>query len=70
MTKNTPVIDMTLDGRFVNRTGPTFGMIITRLLMFSLGLCVIAAMFWTMVMVLPAIILLATIGYLFSRIRA
>jgi hypothetical protein len=70
MTKSAPVIDMTPDGRFIDRSGPAIGVIGLRILMFGTGLCVIAAVFWTMVMVLPALLLLAAIGYIVGRIRA
>jgi hypothetical protein len=69
MTKSAPIIDMTPDGRFLDRPGPTLGVIALRILMFGTGLCVIAAVFWTMIMLLPALLLLAAIGYVFGRLR-
>jgi hypothetical protein len=69
MTNNAPVIDMTPDGRFVDRAGPKLGTIALRLLMFGIGLCVIAAVASTMLMLLPVILLLAVISYLVARLR-
>ncbi len=70
MTKNAPVIDMTTDGRFVDRQGPTLAVIGLRILMFATGLCVIAAVFWTMIMLLPAVLLIVALGYIVGRLRA
>ena len=62
-----PLIDMTPDGRFIEPPKPTLGMILLRLAAFGLFLCIGALVFWTMLFMLPVLILLGVIGYFAAR---
>jgi uncharacterized membrane protein len=65
--RNTPLIDMTPDGRFIEPPKPTLGTIMLRLAMFGLFLCIGALVFWTMLFMLPVLILLGVVGYFAAR---
>ena len=60
---NGPVIDMTPDGQFIEPPKPTILNYLLRLAMFGVALAIVAAIFWTMILVLPLLILAAVIGY-------
>lgn len=60
---------MTPDGRFVEPPKPTLGIILWRLVLFGIGLCLIGALFWTAMVVLPVLLLMALIGYVVVRLQ-
>ena len=65
-----PVIDMTPDGTFIDppKTRPTsFGTIVARLFAFGVALCVVAVLFWAALFIIPVLIVLGVVGYLFGR---
>jgi len=62
-----PVIDMTPDGQFVERPKPSIMTYLLRLVLFGVMLAVVAAVFWTMILVLPLLILAGIIAYFVLR---
>lgn len=65
--RDAKLIDMTPDGRFIEPPKPTLGMILLRLAAFGVFLAVGALVFWTMLFMLPVLILLGVIGYFVAR---
>jgi hypothetical protein len=66
---NGPVIDMTPDGQFIEPPKPSILTYLLRLALFGIALAAIAAFFWTLILVLPLLILAAIIGYFALRPR-
>ena len=66
---NGPVIDMTPDGQFIEPPKPTFLTYVLRLALFGVALAAIAAFFWTLILVLPLLLLAGVIGYFVLRQR-
>lgn len=66
---NGPVIDMTPDGRFITPPKPSLVVYLLRLALFGVALAAIVALFWTLVVVLPLIILAGVVGFLLLRPR-
>ena len=64
-----PVIDMTPDGQFVEPPKPSIFTWLLRLAMFGLTLGVIIALFWTILLVVPLLMLAGLVGYLLFRPR-
>jgi len=64
---NGPVIDMTPDGAFIEPPKPTLGLILLRLAAFGILLCLGALVFWTMLFVLPVLLILGVAGYFVAR---
>jgi uncharacterized membrane protein len=64
---NGPVIDMTPDGKFIEPPKPSILIYVLRLALFGVALAVVAALFWTLILVLPLILLAAVIGYFVLR---
>ena len=69
VNRNAPIIDMTPEGRFVERPGPNLGQIITRLAIFGVVLGVAGIMFWALLLALPVFIIAGVVGYLVLRHR-
>ncbi len=66
---NGPVIDMTPDGQFIEPPKPSILTYVLRLAMFGVALAAIAAFFWTLILVLPLLLLAGIIGYFALRPR-
>ncbi len=66
---NGPVIDMTPDGQFIEPPKPTFLTYVLRLALFGVALAAMAAFFWTLILVLPLLLLAGVIGYFVLRQR-
>ena len=66
---NGPVIDMTLDGNFVEPPKPTLGTILARIIAFGILLVVAAVAFWTALFIIPVLIILGVAGYAFARMQ-
>jgi uncharacterized membrane protein len=66
---NGPVIDMTPDGQFIEPPKPSILTYLLRLAMFGVALAAIVAFFWTLILVLPLLLLAAVIGYFALRSR-
>ena len=64
---NGPVIDMTPDGQFIEPPRPSILTYLLRLAVFGVALAIIATLFWTMLLVLPMLILAGVIGFLLLR---
>lgn len=65
---NGPVIDMTPDGQFIEPPKSSSVMAyFLRLALFGVALAAIFALFWTMLLVLPLLILAGLIGYFLFR---
>lgn len=62
-----PVIDMTPDGQFVTPPKPSFLTYLLRLALFGVALAIVAALFWTFLLVLPLLILAGLIGFFVFR---
>ncbi len=58
---------MTPDGRIIDPPKPTLGMILLRLAAFAVFLCIGALVFWTMIFMLPVLLVLGVIGYFVAR---
>jgi hypothetical protein len=58
-----PVIDMTPDGQFIEPPKPSIMTYLLRLALFGVGLAAIVALFWTLLLVLPLLIIAGIIGY-------
>lgn len=67
--ENGPVIDMTMDGRFVEPSKPSLVQIAIRLAAFAVALCVGAVLVWTAFIMIPILLALGLIGYMFVRGR-
>ncbi|MDE2239563.1 MAG: hypothetical protein KGJ73_06480 [Rhodospirillales bacterium] len=68
MAKQTgPVLDMTPDGRFIEPPKPSITQILLRLAFFGIALCVGAALVWTAFIMIPILLVLGFVGYLFAR---
>ncbi|MDE2318158.1 MAG: hypothetical protein KGK02_00495 [Rhodospirillales bacterium] len=65
--ENSPVLDMTPDGHFVERPKPSLTQILLRLAVFGMALCVGAALLWTAFIMIPVLLVLGFAGYLFAR---
>lgn len=66
---NGPVIDMTPDGQFIDPPKPSIFAYLLRLALFGVALAAIAALFWTVILVLPLFILAGVIGVFIFRPR-
>lgn len=66
---NGPVIDMTPDGQFIEPPKPSFLTYMLRLALFGVALAAIAAFFWTLLLVLPLLLLAGVIGYFVLKHR-
>jgi hypothetical protein len=66
---NGPVIDMTPDGQFIEPPKPSILTYLLRLAMFGVALAVVVALFWTMLLVLPLLILAGVIAFFVFRPR-
>jgi positive regulator of sigma E activity len=64
---NGPVIDMTPDGQFIEPPKPSILTYLLRLAMFGVALAVVAALFWTVLLVLPLLILVGIIAFFVFR---
>ena len=64
---NGPVIDMTPDGQFIEPPKPSILTYVLRLAMFGVALAAFAAFFWTLILVLPLLILAGVIGFFVFR---
>jgi hypothetical protein len=64
---NGPVIDMTPDGKFIDPPKPSILTYLLRLAMFGVALAMVAAIFWTMLLVLPLLILAGVVGFFLFR---
>jgi hypothetical protein len=64
-----PVIDMTPDGQFIEPPKPSILTYLLRLAMFGVALAVVVALFWTMLLVLPLLILAGVIAFFVFRPR-
>ena len=62
-----PVIDMTPQGEFIDPPKPGIGTFLLRLALFGVALAVVAALFWTMILVLPLLILAGVASYFVFR---
>jgi hypothetical protein len=62
-----PVIDMTPDGAFIEPPKPTLGTILLRLAAFGAFLCIAAVVFWTVLFMIPILLVLGVVGYFFAR---
>jgi len=58
-----PVIDMTPDGQFIEPPKPSILTYLLRLALFGVALAAVVALFWTIILVLPLLILAGVIGY-------
>ena len=67
INRNGPVIDMTPEGRFIERPRPTIGQIVTRLAIFGAVLGVAGVMFWALLLALPVMIVAGVIGFFVLR---
>jgi hypothetical protein len=65
--QNGPVLDMTSDGRFIEPPKPSFAQILLRLAAFGIALCVGAVLVWTAFIMIPILLVLGFVGYLFMR---
>lgn len=65
--KNGPVIDMTADGRFVEKAKPSLVQIALRLAAFGAALCVGAVLVWTAFIMVPVLLVLGLAGYMLVR---
>ncbi len=65
--ENGPVLDMTPDGNFIEPPKPSFTQILMRLAAFGLALCIAAVVVWTAFIMIPVMLLLGFVGYLFMR---
>lgn len=65
--ENGPVIDMTADGRFVERSKPSLMQIILRVAAFGAALCVGAVLVWTAFIMIPILLVLGLAGYVLVR---
>lgn len=64
---NGPVIDMTPEGNFIEPPKPSILTYLLRLALFGVALAMVAALFWTFLLVLPLFILAALIAGLLFR---
>jgi uncharacterized membrane protein len=62
-----PIIDMTPDGDFVTPPKPTIGTILLRLAAFGVFLCIAALAFWTILFMIPVLLVLGVVGYFVAR---
>jgi hypothetical protein len=68
-TSEGPVIDMTPDGAFIEPPKPTFGSILLRLAAFGVFLCIAGLLFWTVLFLIPVLLVLGVVGYFFARTK-
>ncbi len=66
---NGPVLDMTPEGHFVERSKPSLTQILLRLAAFGVALCVGAVLLWTAFLMIPILLVLGVAGYFFARGR-
>jgi hypothetical protein len=64
---NGPVIDMTPDGEFIDPPKPSILTYLLRLALFGVALAAVAALFWTVILVLPLLILAGAIAFFAFR---
>jgi hypothetical protein len=67
---NGPVIDMTPDGEFIDPPKPSILTYFLRLALFGVALAAVAALFWTVILVLPLLLLAGALGYLLLKPRS
>lgn len=65
--ENGPVIDMTADGRFVERPKPSLIQIALRVGAFAVALCIGAVLVWTAFIMIPILLVLGFAGYVLMR---
>jgi hypothetical protein len=65
--RNSPVIDMTLDGNIIQPAQPTLGTILARLAAFGVGLFVLAIAFWAALFMIPVLLVAGVVGYFALR---
>jgi len=68
-TSEGPVIDMTPDGAFIEPPKPTLGTILLRLAAFGVFLCIAGLLFWTVLFLIPVLLVLGVVGYFFARTK-
>jgi fatty acid desaturase len=70
-TTNGPIIDMTPSGHFAQEpiTGPTLGVILARVLVFTIALGFAALAFWLAVFTVPILIVIGLVGYGYFRFK-
>ncbi|MBW4037097.1 MAG: hypothetical protein HIU90_16660 [Proteobacteria bacterium] len=68
---NGPIIDMTPSGHFAQEpiTGPTLGVILARVLVFTIALGFAALAFWLAVFTVPILIVIGLVGYGYFRFK-
>lgn len=64
-----PVIDMTPDGQFIEPPKPSIVTWLLRLAAFGLSLAIVFALFWTMIIVVPLLILAGAVSFFLFRSR-
>lgn len=67
--ENGPVIDMTPDGQFIGPPKPSILTYLLRLCLFGAAVAAVFALFWTMILVLPFLLLAGVIGFFLLRPR-
>ena len=60
---------MTPDGQFIEPPKPSILTYVLRLALFGVTLAIVAALFWTIILVLPLLLLAGIIGYFTLRSR-
>lgn len=65
--ENGPVIDMTVDGHFIERPKPKLMQIALRLVAFAIALCIGAVLVWTAFIMIPILLVMGLIGYMLVR---
>ena len=68
-TSKGPVIDMTPDGAFIEPPKPTLGTILLRLAAFGAFLCIAGLLFWTVLFLIPVLLVLGVVGYFIARAK-
>lgn len=62
-----PVIDMTPDGQFIEPPKPSILSYLLRLALFGVALAVIVTLFWTLVLLIPLLLLVGAVGFFLFR---
>ncbi len=62
-----PIIDMTPDGQFVSPPRPGIWNYLLRLALFGVALGIVATLFWTMLLLLPLLLLTSVVGFFLLR---
>jgi hypothetical protein len=70
-TTNGPIIDMTPSGHFAHEpiAGPTLGVILARVLVFTIALGFAALAFWLAVFTVPVLLVIGLAGYAYLRFK-